>query len=99
MKNKTNIIQTILNIAIVLFIGCFFIIRIKTGEYIPLPLVASVLIALVGVSRIIATRKRFQDSEENRKQFNKITIRSIILAPIITIIFIGLVVLIKVKLG
>ena len=99
MKNKPNIIQTILNIAIVLFIACFFVIRIKTGEYIPLPLVASILIVLVGVSRIIATHKRFQGSEESRKEYKRIVTRSVILGPIIAIAFIALVVFIKLKLG
>lgn len=98
MKNKPNIIQTILNVAIVLFIAVFFVIRIKTGEYIPLPLIASIIIALVGISRIIATRKRFQGSEESQKEYKKIVTRSVILAPIIAIAFIALVVFIKLKL-
>jgi len=99
MKNKPNIIQTVLNIAIVVFIAFFFVIRIKTGEYIPLPLVATILIALVGVSRIIAIRKRFQGSEESRTEYKKIVTRSVILGPIIAIAFITLVVLIKLKFG
>jgi len=97
MKNKTNIIQRILNAAIVLFIAIFFVVRIKTGEYMPLPLVASIIIVIVGISRIIATRKRFQDSEENRKEYKKIVTRSGILGPIIAIAFIALVVFIKLK--
>ena len=99
MKNKSNIIKTILNVAIVLFIAFFFVIRIVTGEFIPLPLAATILIALVGVSRIVATRKRFQGSEEGRKEFNKIFLRSAILAPIIVVIFIAVVLFIKLKLG
>ena len=99
MKNKPNIIQTVLNVSIVVFIACFFILRIKTGEYLPLPLAASILIALVGVSRIIANRKKFQGSDEGRRQYNKIVVKSLILAPIITIAFIALVVFIKLKLG
>lgn len=99
MKNKPNIIQTVLNVSIVVFIACFFILRIKTGEYLPLPLAASILIALVGVSRIIANRKKFQSSDEGRGQYNKIVVKSLILAPIITIAFIAVVVFIKLKLG
>ena len=99
MKDKPNIIQTILNIFIVVFIVCFFIVRVKTGSFIPLPLTASVLIILVGVSRIIAIRKRFQGSEESRTEYKKIVTRSVILGPIIAIAFITLVVLIKLKFG
>ena len=99
MKNKFSTIQTILNVAVVVFIACFFVVRIKTGEYMPLPLAASILIVLVGVSRIIATRKRFQGSEESRKEYKKIVTKSVILAPIIAIAFIALVVLIKLKSG
>lgn len=65
----------------------------------PLPLAASVVIVLVGIFRLIATRKKFQGSEESRKQYNKIVAKSIILAPIIVIIFIALVVLIRLKFG
>jgi len=99
MKDKHNIIQTILNIFIVVFIVCFFVVRVKTGSFIPLPLTASVLIILVGVSRIIATRKRFQGCDESRNEYKKIVRRSIILAPIITIAFISLIVFIKNKLS
>ena len=99
MKNKPSIIQTVLNLCIVLFIACFFILRIKTGEYLPLPLAASIIIVLVGASRIIANRRKFQCSEEGRQQYNKIVVKSVILGPIIAIAFIALVVFIKLKLG
>ena len=109
MKNTFNqktkqekilyVIRCLLNVAVVIFIASMFFLRIETGQHIPMPLVASVVIVLLGISRSISARNRHQGSEEDRKKFNKIVIRSVILAPIITIAFIALVVFIKLKLG
>ena len=109
MKNTFNqktkqekilyIIRCLLNVAVVIFIASMFFLRIKTGQHIPMPLVASVVIVLLGVSRIISARNRHQGSNEDRKKFNKIVIRSVILGPIIAIVFITVVVLIKLKMG
>ena len=93
------VIRCLLNIAVVIFIASMFILRIKTRQHIPMPLVASVVIVLLGISRLISARNRHQGSEEDRQKFNKIVIRSAILGPIIAIAFITVVVLIKLKLG
>ena len=71
MRNKPNMPQTILNVAIVLLIVCFFIIRTETGEYLSLSLVASVLVLIFSFSRLIRICEEFQQTEEGRQQYLK----------------------------
>lgn len=53
-----------------------------------MPLIGYALMVLVGLMRIFAIRKDFQGNEEDRKKFNKIVIRSVILGILIVTIFV-----------
>ena len=71
----------------------------QSGEYISKPLVLGLLMVPVGIYNILSHRKQFQGSTEEQKQFNKIVVRSVILAPIIVVVFLAITVLIKLKTG
>ena len=71
----------------------------QSGEYISKPLVVGLLMVPVGIYNILSHRKQFQGSAEEQKQFNKIVVRSVILAPIIVVVFLAITVLIKLKTG
>ena len=71
----------------------------QSGEYISMPLVLGLLMVPVGIYNILSHRKQFQGSTEEQKQFNKIVVRSVILAPIIVVVFLAITVLIKLKTG
>jgi len=70
---------------------------IKTGELPSTPLVLWLLVFPVGIYNIVSARNRHQGSEEDRKKFNKIVIRSVILAPIILAVFLTITVWIMLK--
>lgn len=93
------IIRWILQIAIAFIFVYVVFLRIKTGQHIPMPLIACILLVIIGLFRISSARNRHQGSEEERKKFNKIVVRSVILAPIIVAIFLTIIVLMKLKLG
>ena len=80
-------------------VAYFIFLSIKSGEYISKPLVIGLLVIPVGIYNILSIRKSFQGSEAERKQFNKIVLRSVILTPIIVVVFLTVVVLIKLKMG
>ena len=71
----------------------------QSGEYISKPLVLGLLMVPVGIYNILSHRKQFQGSTEEQKQFNKIVVRSVILAPIIVVVFLTITVLIMLKTG
>ena len=71
----------------------------QSGEYISKPLVVGLLMVPVGIYNILSHRKQFQGSTEEQKQFNKIVVRSVILAPIIVVVFLTITVLIMLKTG
>ena len=54
-----------------------------TGQHAPRPLIVSLLGVLFGIFCIIRVRNNHQDSDEERRKFNKIVIRSILLAILI----------------
>ena len=89
------VIRWILQIVLFLVFAYIIVLRIKAGQHIPMPLIGCVLLVLIGISRIISARDRHQGSEEDRKKFNKIVIRSVILAPVLAFAFIAIVVLIR----
>lgn len=91
------IIRWIMQIALVFVAAYIVVLRIKTGQHIPMPLIGCILLVIVGLFRIGAARERHQGSAEDQKKFSKIVIKSAILAPIIVAIFITIVVLIKLK--
>ena len=99
MKKKSSIITWIISIIALLFIAYRIILSVKTGQHVPMPLIGCILLVIIGISRIISARNQHQGSEEDQKKFNKIVIRSVILAPIILAIFLTVVVLIKLKMG
>ena len=80
-------------------VAYFIFLSFKSGEYISKPLIVGLLVIPVGIYNILSIRKNFQGSEAERKQFNKIVLRSVILAPIIVAVFVTVVVLIKLKMG
>ena len=88
-----------LRIAFWVCVAYFAFLSFKAGEYISKPLVVGLLIVPAGIYNIIQIRKSFQGSDEERKTFNKIVIRSVILGLIIMMVFVTVVVLIKLKMG
>ena len=99
MSKKASVIYKILSGFILLFFVYRIILGIRAGQHIPMPLFGCVLLILVGLYRIFAIRKSFQGSDEERKTFNKIVIRSVILGLIIMVVFVTVVVLVKLKMG
>ncbi len=98
-KKIAFVISWILNIALIFVFAYIIIIRIQTGQHVPIPLIVCILLIIVGLFRIGAAREKYQGSKEGQQQFNKIVIRSVILAPIIVAVFLTIVVLIKLKAG
>ena len=85
MKKNLNskTILKILGIVILLFYAYMSFLRIRTGEYIPVPLIVGGLIVLVVIFRILAIRKDYQNRTGDNKEFNKVFLRSVILAILI----------------
>ena len=75
------------------------VILLRYHETAPKPLIFTGLIAIVGIIRIIRVRNSYQGSEEEKREFNRIVRRSVILAPIIAIAFIAIVVFLRLKIG
>ena len=89
MKNKkVAFISRIACIAFLLYFVYRLILGAQSGQHIPMPLIGCALMVLVGLMRIFAIRKDFQGNEEDRKKFNKIVIRSIILGILIVTVFV-----------
>ena len=93
------IVMRILRIAFWVCVVYFAFQSFQSGEYISKPLVLGLLMVPVGIYNILSHRKQFQGSTEEQKQFNKIVVRSVILAPIIVVVFLAITVLIKLKTG
>ena len=93
------IVMRILRIAFWVCVVYFAFQSFQAGEYISKPLVVGLLMVPVGIYNILSHRKQFQGSAEEQKQFNKIVVRSVILAPIIVVVFLAITVLIKLKTG
>lgn len=94
-KKPLQIALWILQIAAILIFAYVIFLRFQAGQHISMPAIGCVVLVLLGVVRIVSARNRHQSSEEDQKKFRKITIRSVILAPILAIAFITIVVLIK----
>ena len=88
MNKKAAIISRIACIAFLLFLVYRIFLGIKTGQHVPMPLIGCALMVLVGLFRISAIRKDFQGSEEERKKFNKIVLKSIVLGILIITVFV-----------
>ena len=86
----------ILQIIVFLILAYVVFLRFKTEQHIAMPVIGCVLLVIIGISRIVLARNRYQ-GDEGEKQFNKIVWRSVILAPIIVTVFIVIVVLIKLQ--
>jgi len=97
MNKKTALILRIAGIAFLLYFVYRLILGAKTGQYVPMPLVGCALMVLVGLFRIFTIRKDFQGSEEDRKKFSKIVIRSVIPALIIVAVFVTVVVVVTIN--
>lgn len=97
MNKKAALISRIACIAFLLYFVYRLILGVKTGQHVPMPLIGCALMVLVGLFRIFTIRKGFQGSEEDRKKFSKIVIRSVILALIIVAVFVTVVVLVKIN--
>ena len=93
------IVMRILRIAFWVCVVYFAFQSFQSGEYISKPLVVGLLMVPVGIYNILSHRKQFQGSTEEQKQFNKIVVRSVILAPIIVVVFLTITVLIMLKTG
>lgn len=93
------IVMRILRIVFWVCVVYFAFRSFQAGEYISKPLVVGLLMVPVGIYNILSHRKQFQGSAEEQKQFNKIVVRSVILAPIIVVVFLAITVLIKLKTG
>ena len=93
------IVMRILRIVFWVCVVYFAFQSFQAGEYISKPLVVGLLMVPVGIYNILSHRKQFQGSAEEQKQFNKIVVRSVILAPIIVVVFLAITVLIKLKTG
>ena len=91
--NKERIIH-LMQIAIrVLILPIMCAISYGTKSYVPMVFAISVLVILMGISRIKLIGSKFQENEDDKQAFKKIVIRSIILAPIITFAFLAIAVL------
>jgi len=80
---SSKTILKILGIVILLFYACKTFLSLRAGEHIPTPLIIAGLIVLVGVFRILAIRKDYQGRTGDNKEFNKVFLRSVILAILI----------------
>ena len=85
MKKKLNskTVLIILGIVILAFYAIKTVLSIQAGEHIPTPLIIAGLIVLVGVFRILAIRKDYQSRTGDNREFNKVFLRSVILAILI----------------
>ncbi len=92
-----SVVIRILQIAALLIFAYVLFLQLKTGQHIPTPLIGPIILVIIGIFRIISLRSRFQGSTEDRKKFNKIVIRSVILAPIIVAAFLTIAVFIMLK--
>ena len=93
------IVMRILRIVFWVCVVYFAFQSFQSGEYISKPLVLGLLMVPVGIYNILSHRKQFQGSAEEQKQFNKIVVCSVILAPIIVVVFLTITVLIMLKTG
>ncbi len=91
--NNERIIRIIQIAVRILVLPVMCIVSYGTKSYVPLVLGAAVFIILLGITRIKLIGNRFQDSDEDKQTYRKIVIRSVILAPVITFAFIGVVLL------
>jgi len=80
---SSKTILKILGILILLFYAYMTFLRIRAGQYIPVPLIAAGLIVLVGIYRIYTIRKDYQSRTGDNKEFNKVFLRSVVLAILI----------------
>ena len=87
----------IVSAVILLLLAYKFVLSIQMGQHVSMPLIGCILLIIVGIYRIASIRKRFQGSDEEQKKFNKIVLRSVILAPIIVAAFLTVVVWVKLK--
>ena len=92
-----SVVIRILQIAALLIFAYVLFLQLKTGQHIHTPLIGPIILVIIGIFRIISLRSRFQGSTEDRKKFNKIVIRSVILAPIIVAAFLTIAVFIMLK--
>ena len=84
--SKEKIIYTImrvLRIAFWIFLAYYIYLSVKAGEYVSKPLPIALMIVPIGIYNILAIRKRFQIQNGNNKKFNKIFLRSVLLAFLI----------------
>lgn len=93
MNKKAVIISRIACIAFLLFFVYRLILGSKTGQHVSMPMIGCVLMVLIGLFRIFTIREDFQGSEEDRKKFNKIVLKSIALSILIVTVFVVCVVL------
>jgi len=93
--NKERIIHLLQIVIKVLILPVMCAISYGTKSYVPMVLGLAALIMLFGISRIKLIDRRFEGSEEERQNYRRIVIRSIILAPIIVIVFVTIVVIIS----
>ncbi len=78
------IVTWVLRIGVLLFLAYRIYLWATTGQYIPLPLIAGlVMIVFVGIPNIISIRNSNQGSDEERKKFNKVFWRSLLLSIVI----------------
>jgi len=80
---SSKTILRLLGIVILLFYVYMTFLRIKAGQHIPVPLIAAGLIVLVGAYRIYTIRKDYQSRTGDNKEFNKVFLRSVLLAILI----------------
>ena len=86
MEKKTTqeklvyIVLWALRIGILLFYAYQLYLFITTGEYIPIPLTICLILVLIGIPNIISIRRRYQGSVTEQKQFNRMLVRSILIA-------------------
>ena len=80
---KGNKVYRILKIGIFLFYMLMLFFSIKAGHYIAKPLAIGGLIALVGLYNIIQIRINYKSRTGDNKEFNKVFLRSVILAFLI----------------
>lgn len=97
MKKRFPAVIGIVSAVILLLLAYKFVLSIQMGQHVSMPLIGCILLIIVGIYRIASIRKRFQGSDEEQKKFNKIVLRSVILAPIIVAAFLTVVVWVKLK--
>jgi len=85
----TNNIMRALRIAFWVCAAYYIFLSLKAGEFQAKPLLIGLLFVPVGIYNIIRIRRQFQGSAEEKKKFNKIFIRSVILTIIIMTAFVA----------